>query len=480
MIPSVAGLLVAGGLYLVDRLLRGHMMFALLASLAFGATAFATLTELGGASPLIYTLFIILLAISQALRRDIPRVLARTLSMDPVSWIIVLLTVYVLAGAYLLPRFFYSDMIVYVAARGGESESPSGVDAVWLAPSSSNITQAAYFALTMLVYFLAAALGTGREGLRRLTLGLFGWAVLVAATGYIDLLAKLSGMGDVLEPIRTANYGLMTGERHAIAGLPRINGAFAEASAFAAASVPACVFAFAYWRANPRTPVLLLGLALLVLVMLSTSTTAYVTIGLCGAWLGLSIIARLLTGRLQNVDLLLATTGLMAATATAGTYAFNPGVVASWTEMINMMLFQKAGSESVLYRALWNAQALQNFINSGGLGIGIGSTRTSSWIVAVVSHLGMIGALAMGALVFVVLRGLSGVNRRGLDRHVLALAEGSRAAAVATIIAASVTAPAPNPGVIFTFALATIVVIRHQAVLQEARVNLAPRSFRLA
>ncbi|MGN6534150.1 MAG: hypothetical protein ACTHKQ_00295, partial [Mesorhizobium sp.] len=58
---SIAGLSVCAVILIVAFNSRGTLIVALLASLAFGSTAAMTLTSLGGSSPLIYTLFAMLL-----------------------------------------------------------------------------------------------------------------------------------------------------------------------------------------------------------------------------------------------------------------------------------------------------------------------------------------------------------------------------------------------------------------------------------
>jgi hypothetical protein len=52
----IPGLIVCAALLLIGRWFGAPVLIGLFASLAFGSTAFATLTALGGSSPLIYTL----------------------------------------------------------------------------------------------------------------------------------------------------------------------------------------------------------------------------------------------------------------------------------------------------------------------------------------------------------------------------------------------------------------------------------------
>ena len=67
-----------------------------------------------------------------------------------------------------------------------------------------------------------------------------------AAGGLVDLAGKTLGAGDVLAPIRTASYALLTDVEHE--GFARIVGTYSEASGFAIGSLPALAFAFTDWR----------------------------------------------------------------------------------------------------------------------------------------------------------------------------------------------------------------------------------------
>jgi hypothetical protein len=60
------------------------------------------------------------------------------------------------------------------------------------------------------------------------------------------------------------------------AGFFRIASAYAEASAFGAATVCALAFTFSYWRATQEFVALALSMLLLTLLLLSASSTAYV------------------------------------------------------------------------------------------------------------------------------------------------------------------------------------------------------------
>jgi O-antigen ligase len=76
--------------------------------------------------------------------------------------------------------------------------------------------------------------------------------------------------------------------------------------------------------------------------------------------------------------------------------------------------------------------------------------------VAVVSQLGIAGALLMAVLVGVLLRDLVSPVPQAVDRQALALVSGARAAALASLAAASASGGFADPGLVFFIALAVV------------------------
>lgn len=470
MQPSIVGLLVAGAIYTIGRQRGLGLVFALLASLAFQGTAFAALPALGGSSPLIYTLFAIAMIIGLILRRDVKLTVRTLLMIHPIGWVLVLLTIYVLAGAYIMPRLFMGDTTVFVPARG--ASGTGGIVLMRLMPSNVNLTQGAYFVLSILMYFTVLETALQTHGLKKLGPALIGWVIIIISTGYVDLIGKLAGFGDILAPIRTANYSMLTGDEHAIAGIPRINGAFPEASAFAGSLVPALMFSVAYWRVQRGIGLLILAGLLFVLLILSTSTTAYVTTFICAVWFWVAATLAFLMGRVRKVDGLLIAITVIAIVTLFGAYLYNDRMFEPFFSMIDATVFNKLSSSSAIERGMWNAQAFQAFLDSYCFGVGVGSTRTSSWGLAVLSNLGVVGTLGICATLLVIIRGLGGIDISGADTSILAIVRGCRAAAIAVIVGGLLAAPSPDPGVFYFFALATIVAARHTDLLPENRPSL--------
>jgi hypothetical protein len=447
MVPSIPGLLLALALLALGRWLGAAVVIGLFMSLPFGSTALGTLGALGGSSPLIYVAFVLLLLACVALSRGFADRLAYVLSCHGTAWVVAASIVCAVAGAVLFPRLFLGETTVLVSIPGGVKELP-------LAPTSANVTQTGYFVLAALTYFAFAVSLVEKGQLEVVRRGFLAWATIHASLGAIDLAGKLMGAGDLLEPVRTATYAYLVEVEEA--GFWRIAGGFSEASAFGGVTLSCLAFSFAYWRTSRSRPVLLLTLALLALLLLSTSSTAYAGFAVvacaAAAWMALSA----LRGRFSRQDLLVLAFVWMAVIVVLSLYLLDDRLFDPLVRLFDAVVLNKSASGSAEERLYWNVQSLQAFLDTFGLGVGLGSSRASSWPVAVVSQLGMVGALLMAMLVGVLLRDLVSPAPQAVDRQTLALVAGARAAALASLAAASVSGAFADPGLVFFIALAVV------------------------
>jgi len=457
---SIAGLLICGGLWLVSRLSPEPMATALIASLAFGSTAVVILPALGGSSPIICVVFLGALLATVALRPNAIHDLKTVFVRQPIAWVVVVLILYTIAGAILLPRIFAGETTTFVPMRdeGRIAEVP-------LVPVTGNITQLFNFVFAALSFFAFSLLMLRRRTIAAIRLGFLTWATLHVSMGFLDLMGKLGGLGDVLAPIRTASYSMHTDVD--VAGFSRIAGGYAEASSFGAASVALLAFTFTYWRAKRDTFALVLSLSLLSLLVLSTSSTAYVAGGLLGMGLFASLTVAALRNRLRKQDLVLIVAGLAALVVFVGVVIYNENAFDPYWRLLDTMVFNKVSSSSAHERAYWNWRSLQSVQDTAGLGIGIGSSRASSWIIAVASQLGVFGTALVMILFVEILRGGSLQQAVELDPETRITALSLRAAALAVLITSSISGGGANPGNVFFIALAVLTSLRATARAQR-------------
>jgi hypothetical protein len=82
---------------------------------------------------------------------------------------------------------------------------------------------------------------------------------------------------------------------------------------------------------------------------------------------------------------------LVLAGATA--VAIKPDLISPIVDTFDASITNKLGSASGVERTSWNMVGLRAFFETFGLGAGIGSVRTSSFLVGVLANLGIIGAV---------------------------------------------------------------------------------------
>ena len=269
-----------------------------------------------------------------------------------------------------------------------------------------NINQLVYLLLILLyVYALAqeaAALAT-QELERCIDLGMrcsCGLATAIVAW-YIASLA--TGLPFPSDFIHSGSHAGAWDQ--AVAGVPRPTGSFAEPSAltyFFSAHL------FYFWqraRLTGRALDQLFWLVTVVVLLISTASTAFLVLG---AFILLAAADRLLAPRLvrHRPGLRLghvALAVLVAAMAVVGwKLALTYGDVVR--DFIDEQLLNKHTSLSYEVRSNADRMAWQIFLDSYGLGIGLGSHRPSSGLLSLLIGPGVLGTLLFGLFVASVLR----------------------------------------------------------------------------
>ncbi|WP_255876107.1 O-antigen ligase family protein [Sinorhizobium fredii] len=452
---SFVGLLVCAGILLVGYLCRGPLIIGLIASLPFGATAFMTLSSLGGSSPLIYTFFAVLLVTAVAMRRRIWRDLGDVFGKIRPLWVLCSLMLYAIVGAWLFPRLFAGQISVFV-----QSPTRRGIVEAALAPVSGNITQTGYFVLGGLTAIALCVLLLQEDRIESIRRGFLLWCGLHAGMGLLDLLGKLAGAGDILSPVRTASYAMLTEVTQG--GYWRIAGANSEASAFGGGALTCLAFCYTYWRKTKSRLAQGLASLLLVLLVLSTSSTAYVGLAILSIPIALSIFRSFLAGRIDKDEILIIALIALAAATALSIVLYKEEFFAPFVHLIDSMVLSKSSSASGQERLYWNIKSLQAFINTSGLGVGLGSSRASSWPIAIASQLGLVGGIMMLTLLFVVFRGMGSLKQH-VDRETNAVVSSVRACALASVVSSSLIGASADPGMFFFIALAVISTTRANA-----------------
>lgn len=376
-------------------------------------------------------------------------------------------------GAVLIPRLLAGDAMVYVTQRA--STTRAGVVLVPLQPVIGNLTQAVYAVANLVVFLCVARLAALPGGLLRLRAAMGVLAALSGLCVLLNLGETYLHLPSALALVRNGGYAVMVGGD--IGGLQRISGTFAEASAFIGFTLPVFAFCFALWLQGdaarwPLWAALGLGLALL----LATSTTGYVAAALYLAGVGLQRLAQVQSPaslRLWRGALL---AGLGLALLLLAVLMLWPGALARVAHFADLVLGSKLHSSSGEERMRWNLQGLRNLVETGGLGVGLGSARTSSFLIVLASNLGLPGLLCYGLF----LRGVFGTRSPddAADPQALRIRSAFRHALAAALCAAVVSGTVFERGAAFyVYAAAACVSLagaRARAPVQHATTHRPP------
>ena len=448
--------LLIGVLASRTSLLRAQVVLCL-----FGATTAIALPALGGAVivvPVLCMPFLALRAFNESYGSGAAWHMSR-----PGFWL--LMTVFWgLAVTAFIPRLMRGEILIITVDR----LAAAGAALKPLEPVSGNVSQSVY-AIGNVVMFVAARHLLGSE--ERMLV--FGRAALWLATlncvaAVLNLAQFYAGFPNLLQYVRTAYATFDAYEGSS--GFMRIHGTWHEASAFAQFSL--CMFAYSVnlWLSGYHSR-WSGGVALLLLFFLaiSTSTTAYVGLGMYLGILGLSLLRRgQVQGRLPRGAFLIASVVFLLLVVSILVLLETP-IAAKFSNLFRVALIDKLDSSSAENRGAWNAQAWNNLWDSYGVGVGFGTARASSFLLTLMSNVGLIGTLMYAAFLWNVLRPLPVLPSP--EPHALTVARASGHAVIGALCAAVLSGSAFDRRSEFYLlaAAASIGVAVFQPVVSRAR-----------
>lgn len=403
----------------------------------FGASAAIELTALGGAPITPAVLFMPFLLVRALRGVD----LREALRAMPVSgfWL-TLVALWGVFGAALFPRAFEGAVEVLTVDRG--EVGGNAVRLFPLHPVSGNLTQPTY-ALGSVCVFLALRALVRREGLLQFARAALLLGLLDALAALVNLAEFYAGLPSLLSPLRNASYASF--EAYEEGGLMRLQGTFPEASAFAGFTLPLFAFAWRLWSGRVHARMSgAVALALLGFLLISTSGTAYVALALYGTVVGARLAFRALVHGSVPRMLTLLVGGLGSGVVLLSAYVFETGLARKIDGVLDHFVFGKMRSSSGVERASWNAQAWNNFVDTWGLGVGMGSARASSYPLVLLSNVGLIGTVLFAVFIATLFRG-----KGPADDADTAVVLAARHAVLAALIAASISAGVFDLGVAF-------------------------------
>lgn len=366
---------------------------------------------------------------------------------QPGFWLI-LLAGWCAVSAILAPRLFMGETEVFAISR---SANETGIVRLPLRPSTGNITQLFRLMLGVLAFLALATVFRRRPDSAPIFKAIIITTVLHCALGWLDVLTFATGTSALMEPIRTANYAILDNVR--MVGLKRMIGGFPEASSFGAYTLGLWGFWLHYWLVRPGSKAVPWMLALTTVALLrSTSSSAYVA----GITFVLIYGGIMLFGRFRaraarrSVSVAVATVIALWLGALAIFTAYQ--LVEPVTAYMDRALFDKLETASGVERFSWNAQAMQNFADTWGIGAGLGSVRASSWLMACLGSIGLFGTM----LYLMFLGTLAAAPARSSDDARDAVIGALKSACLALLMVALLTKSTPDLDVLF-FMLAGLI-----------------------
>lgn len=454
MSPTIYGILMFFmGLFVGGQ---GIVYFAIIATL-FGATAAAFATALGGANITPAMVAQGFVGISLLRKEGLRGFLQPFTFASPPFWLLVL-TVWAVTSAFVMPRFFEGQFVV------ASFDRVSGVDGglMPIKPVSLNITQAMYAFLALMTFVMMRTVMTRPGAYAAVPKAMLWVAALNAVAAAIGIAQHHLGLPPILEYIKNANYSMMGGE---VAGLVRVTGTFSETSAFSQFTLAVIAFTHILWingvhKAWARA----LTLINLAFLMLSTSGTAYIGFAVCMGFALAFAFWRLFRHRAMgpySLYLKLTLVGLLLSVAVV---LFVPPAMKAVADFFSVVIGQKLTSESGNTRMALNIRAWQTFIDSFGLGGGLGCCRASSFAMVVVSNLGWIGVTLF--LLFVVPL-LGGRMPSWASQEERVVAQAARCAVFAMLVTALLVGLVYDLGFLFYICAALAYLPRHRPQVDQ-------------
>lgn len=373
-----------GMLVSVDALLYLFMALAL-----FGAAAAIALPALGGATITPVALLVPLLSVRMIAAVGWHACWRQIADRSAGFWLL-LTALWGVLSSYFLPRLFDGEVLIRSVDRNA---ADVGAGLVPLHPVSGNITQSVYLMGGVCAFAAWRVLLANRQRREHFRDAVLLLAVLNCIAAAINIGELYFSLPRVLQFVRTAGYAIFDGGE--LGGLQRVSGTFSETSAFAAFTLPLFAFTLSLWsngvRANYSGG---LALASLVLLLISTSGTAYAGLAM---YLFFVLLGRIRQGGMPIGGLVVGIT--VACVLTGGVLLLEPTLAGRVANFFDATVFSKLSSASGTERGAWNREAWSNFISTYGLGVGLGTAKASSYPLVLLSNLGLIGTGLFAAFV---------------------------------------------------------------------------------
>ncbi|MDQ7747037.1 hypothetical protein [Hydrogenophaga pseudoflava] len=358
-------------------------------SIPFGALAVVPTNLTGGLTLTPTPIIALLIGLRLLLNRDDRSALARIALSKSGTVYLTAFWLVACAATLLMPRIFEGEVTIF-PVRSAEM-----IVEELLHPTTQNISQLAYLSVSVFGVFCFVRLTSRHFNVADLLGPIRVGAFITVATGALDYASNFVNLDALLDPFRTATYALLT--TNEVFGNKRTVGLTPEASSYGAVCVFFLSLLYFLRLSVHKDPLgyaknMALVLALVLMALLSTSSAAMVCVGV----FMVLVLVDWLWGDVSVRKTPFTKTALLwccALSLVALFLSFQPRLLSELTDIFNHMVVYKKESQSYEERTLWTTVSLQALQDTHGLGVGVGGTRTSSFLAALFSNTGVLGGL---------------------------------------------------------------------------------------
>ena len=368
--------------------------------------------------------------------------------------LLAMFSLYMVVTAFLFPRLFAGSVKLY------SLNAPANIS--FLSPSSANITQPIYMLVSFGMTFVSAYCGQNPTFRNEFLYANFFGATLLLASGIIDMILGDAGRENLLLPFHSATYTLL--DTASIAGQKRVVGFMPEASIFGGA----CMANLSFLVLNHQTyrgrlrnfgvPVVAIGL--LIMIYRSSSSGAYIGLAALVFILILKFIFGMVSTAYVTVSHVRKLLWIIGggAVCVVIVMCLPQSFLMHVRLLLDEVLFQKTVSSSYIERNAWTQAGITAFWTTHGVGVGVGSVRTSNWFVNFAASTGLIGILLFGSFALKMLLPSRGYPDKS-SRH---FSNGLKLALIPGFTVGALVGTTPDPGTTTMLTLGLLFALRQK------------------
>ncbi len=316
---------------------------------------------------------------------------------NSVQLLLFLFFVVSLIGAVILPRIF-EGLPVFNPRAGIDAQYGDGNQTPLLF-SIGNVAQPIYLFLNIAVFFIVSnyVQKTNFNKVRNLLVIMLCIAIFFSLYQFSS---NIFGHSSIIDDFLYNNVSYDIGNMQNISSMHRINGSFSEPS-IAGSFFAAFTCALLFYKGRSRKLYFYIFIISLISLLLSTSSTGYLTLIISFfVFSGIRVLQMLHQHNYQVSVILLAKIFVPLIGLIVVSVIFWNNIIS----LIDSILVLKGNSDSFLHRLFADRYAFKIFVDTYGLGAGLGSTRPSSFIPYLLSNVGFLGITLLFFVIYTIMK----------------------------------------------------------------------------